>query len=357
MNNYNKAITAIMSAVQNMIDKAVSNAPFDATYTGTIESAIKEDSNYKYYSVQVNGAAKTIKSKAEYFVGDIVYVVVPRGNWNHAYLMPLERKTTDTVIAERYNSRQNLLDNGWFTINQRGQDSYLGTNTGKYTFDRWKFSSPGPIFISRSHNYVRIDADGDLYQIIDDIERLNGKTLTLSVLFHSGQIFSYTIDSFDYSQSGGYNIGSNIQIYYDSELNAFGIKTQRTDAFIQAMKLEIGCNSTIMHDVAPNYAEELVKCQRYFWKGELWGVAHADGANIAHMLFTLPNDMRTAPVLTIKSFGQTIGQGTKNTITNLAISDVATYAHRVYIKATSSNLVSNQLYIVKSCDIELSADL
>ena len=41
---------------------------------------------------------------------------------------------------------RNLLDNGWFTINQRGQNSYTGSG---YGFDRWVCEGGSPTISKR----------------------------------------------------------------------------------------------------------------------------------------------------------------------------------------------------------------
>jgi len=90
MNNYNKALAAIMSAIQNMVDKAIANAPFDQTYIGTIDTFVKTDGVYRIYKVKVNGIIKMIPCSKEHRVGDRVYILVPKNDWNNARIVSLE---------------------------------------------------------------------------------------------------------------------------------------------------------------------------------------------------------------------------------------------------------------------------
>lgn len=90
MNNYNKALAAIMAAIQNIVDKALANAPFDQTYIGTIESLLNTDGQRRNYKVKINGIIKVVSCSKEHLVGDRVYILVPRNDWNNARIISLE---------------------------------------------------------------------------------------------------------------------------------------------------------------------------------------------------------------------------------------------------------------------------
>lgn len=128
-------------------------------------------------------------------------------------------------------SNENLLDNPWFTVNQRGATTYT---VGAYGVDRWKLIS-GSATVTENG----IQLNGTLRQIR---EFSVGAATHASVKMYSGAAtatYDDTTKYFDIVSSGG---------------------------IVRAAKLEVGTVSTITQDVAPNYTDELRRCQRYFEK-------------------------------------------------------------------------------------------
>ena len=188
--------------------------------------------------------------------------------------------TLDTKAALTQISNPNLLDNPWFTVNQRGQSSY--TELSKYTVDRWRTEGTSADFsidiVSDGVQLKRNVSEGYLA-----LSELNESTLltpdkkyTLSILYSDGTVKSntFTVPTYeqsylrivstqshmgcqaiiDRSVSGSYNI----IVLYDGDISV--------SPTIRAVKLELGSVSTLAMDAAPNYATELAKCQRYFYK-------------------------------------------------------------------------------------------
>lgn len=176
-------------------------------------------------------------------------------------------------------SNPNLLDNPWFTVNQRGQSSYSGV--AQYTVDRWHSAntltvdvSTGMVDITDSSSYW-----GYFDQYLEEsiISLIYGKTLTLSVLLEDGEILSETgtMPSEKPSQNAymiqmsNVNGGMNYQFTYEQNLDKWRVScvnrpnTHNTKK-VRAVKLELGSISTLAMDTAPNYASELLKCQRYY---------------------------------------------------------------------------------------------
>ena len=177
-------------------------------------------------------------------------------------------------------SNPNLLDNPWFTVNQRGLTQYSGSNA--YSLDRWRRSSSRSIIdltsngitISSSdtastYSYVHQRVEDDLYN------SLHNKTITVSILysdghieFNSGQVDTSVTSTTSFAQTVPYQ---NTWISFGHNANeAFGnslfiitdYPSKSTN--IRAVKLELGSVSTLANNVAPNYQQELAKCQRYF---------------------------------------------------------------------------------------------
>lgn len=217
-------------------------------------------------------------------------------------------------------SNPNLLDNPWFTVNQRGQSSY--TTTNDYSVDRWRLSSKLASVVVNSDGSLNVTAQaigtgesGEFHQRIDNavMEKLDGKILTLSAL----------IGDTIYQVSGVYNYNENstplsLEIETGVMLQIRNIPTnasraiarflftaggsEKTISNIKALKLELGSVSTLAMDTAPNYATELLKCQRYFQRIKFYGTGKLIGFSFANAnktavwtMLPIATPMRTTP--------------------------------------------------------------
>ena len=187
-------------------------------------------------------------------------------------------------------SNPNLLDNPWFTVNQRGQSSYSGTSSLKqYVFDRWFLSwASSDVTVTKNSdgtitytNNSSID-NMQIIQIIDTPNALANKQVTLSIDVVSVTVASgntigcmATLNASPWTSYARVNISSgglysNTGILGDaSTLSTNGLKVLISlDAgesiTFKAIKLELGSVSTLAMDTAPSYTSELLKCQRYF---------------------------------------------------------------------------------------------
>lgn len=238
-------------------------------------------------------------------------------------------------------SNPNLLDNPWFTVNQRGQSSYSGT---AYGFDRWKTYTGNTI--SKTGDIVNLSSTGNLnfFQPFREglADFLPGKPVTFSLLLADDTVISVTgyfpTLTTTPQQIGRLDpTGHNIYVYFASAVSAAGIQNPTLQLYagsgphnidFKAMKLELGTVSTLANDAPPNYAEELAKCQRYF--------VRLNGANnlpvgmgftrdtYANILVNLPVPMRgsTATVST-NATGFNMFAGTENTTaTSISLGDL-----------------------------------
>lgn len=171
-------------------------------------------------------------------------------------------------------SNPNLLDNPFFTVRQRGSGAF----TSGYTVDRWKISGGNPTITPLTGYGVTLSQTTNtaFEQLIDPalMSFCNGKTLTLSVYTSAG-IFTGTgtlntsVSAYSIRfllgttgfRAGLYNSGTS---YWFARIDNPSAGTYSVD--IYAMKLELGSVSTLVNDTPPNYAEELAKCQRYFFR-------------------------------------------------------------------------------------------
>ena len=181
----------------------------------------------------------------------------------------------------------NLLDNPWFTVNQRGGATY---SLSDYTVDRWS-----AVDLSASGNTISINdglictASGEpskstwIRQYFDG-SVFDGSVFTASMIIESSVAIktylqvrasdnTYLIDSYGIDVPANtptvVKISNGVQkIDGLCYIRTFFNYAKEADAVvkIKAIKLEKGSVSTLAMDTAPNYTTELLKCQRYFHK-------------------------------------------------------------------------------------------
>ena len=174
--------------------------------------------------------------------------------------------------------RTNLLDNACFLkpVNQRASSEYNGA---KYTIDRWKSNSAtGKLNIEDTG--VRITATGStaVYYIQIFEKNLPAGTYTFSALVSkctgSGYIqFIYSDNTngpaLNINGSGLFSFTANA----NKAINRVVLQANANSSILfNAVKVEIGSVQTLAYrdnnqwilTEIPNYATELLKCQRYF---------------------------------------------------------------------------------------------
>ena len=189
----------------------------------------------------------------------------------------LKMPDSDETIAEHYRQfcNQNLLDNWYFAnpVNQKGQMEYTGSG---YTIDRWRSYGAK---VSINDGYISLSTEGNPTFCQKSELDLYDKTLTFSVLLANGSLCTGT----GILASG--TAWKNTTLYEDSSIKlwlqnsnplfntAIDIKGN-TPVDLVAAKLEFGSSQTLAHkegskwvlNEIPDYATELAKCQRYFYK-------------------------------------------------------------------------------------------
>ena len=210
---------------------------------------------------------------------------------------------------------RNLLDNPWFSnpVNQRGVASGATWGAGKYGLDRW-YSDTNNAVKWNSAGYLVMPANTDNCVISQKIENRGieaGTFLTASVLLEDGTVLKSkfampAVGSTEYgvfygTEFSGSTFTNSVDGYYTFRL--WYTKGNSTDGHVAAVKLELGSVSTLANDIAPNYAEELAKCQRYFQVFS--GLAPAASFNTGLGIFfcvDLPVEMRTTPTVIMPAF-------------------------------------------------------
>lgn len=280
-------------------------------------------------------------------------------------------------------SNPNLLDNPWFTVNQRGLSSY--TTTWKYTVDRWKMLDLESVAIS-SNGLTITRGSGTVsnpffYQLFEDSMSvaLDGKTLTMSVLLGDGTILS---KSGVYTRGGGWSVISLIDTDHTiwicvsggvsgSEELSFRIAPYPADSqiTIKAVKLELGSVSTLAMDTVSNYQQELAKCQRYFvrykptnafaWIG--FGIGQNSATDLQAMM-EIPVPMRIKPSISfnkVRLWNHTYAAD----VSSINVSEQCQNKLYLYITPDSSTVIPGAAPVVIWLDhnygdyIDISADL
>jgi len=216
-------------------------------------------------------------------------------------------------------SNPNLLDNPWFTVNQRGYTTDSGN--GKYPADRWQFVyNPNGCTITRNGNQLIVDNTQSgaryayFFQLIDDTSMV-GKMLTGSVLLSDGTILSGSGVMTPLDDAGNtvnliIDTTRKFRMYLQHATTgsrgypAFAFEFQANCSLtIVAVKLELGSVSTLAQDTAPNYQQELAKCQRYFYrhKGAYEYVGYFNTATNFRANLALPVPMRAIPSMTLET--------------------------------------------------------
>lgn len=287
-----------------------------------------------------------------------------------------------TIIKNRADklSNPNLLDNPWFTVNQRSVAS-ASVDAQAYFVDRW---------VAKRVQYT-VSADGitvkglntgtwGIVQYLESSVDIKSKTLTFSVKDGNG-VVTYAVldvDTNGDSQNKTISVGS-VQMTCSVHVSgtSYGVYLQKDASAetisIRAMKLEQGSISTLVNDSAPDYATELVKCQRYFQRinnSGFFGYIAATTVIGFNPVFTVP--MRSTPSLTSLSaegtsdrafaFAQTtagnkaFGTSTQ-TLTISAGSNTSPIVSLTLGTAMSSVTTSTPCYLRLTGNIDFSADL
>lgn len=270
-------------------------------------------------------------------------------------------------------SNRNLLDNPWFTVNQRGFSS--GQTGALHPWvDRWRMNSDpsNPATLTFSDGVVTVSAPSggfcNILQTLSDPSSIVGKVVTLSVLKSDGTIISGTITRIAGTTQDAYSAGGiTLRL---SSTNRFAVQADSGASIsIKACKLELGSVSTLTNDAPPDYGTELAKCQRYFVRYKTSGSVCGLGFAYAHSttnltaIVSLPCPMRTNPSITSSGQGMALQQGTVRynltSPTGALINNnvlIFTSPYTVQTGAATAGQVGG-LLLRENSTVDLSADL
>ena len=275
----------------------------------------------------------------------------------------LKMPDSDETIAEHYKQfcNRNLLDNWYFanSVNQKGQDEY----SGGYGIDRWK--SDGATVL----NDGSVVFSSNFYQKVPVEEfkkRFLGKQLTLSALYTDGTLEFGTLTvptQYPSSNQILFATPAGLAVALTTDGGPQIFRRQYTNKGVVAVKTEFGSHQTLAHkegskwvlNEIPDYATELAKCQRYFYKTQ--GAFEYRGIAISRWYVSsgtieLPVPMRIKPACKIFDRSGNVGKiSTRNTGETVNGSIAAVTNRVVYAYATDANFVTGTEY-----DFAIEAD-
>lgn len=326
----------------------------------------KEETNSEYFAKELTNLKSdfaVLKEQFEQDLGDI-----------EEKLLRLENKITNlnnslNLIFSKV-SNPNLLINGDFRVNQRGENIYNTIN--KYTIDRWMLTGGTLTVNASSVTHSSDNANQGIRQYIEFPSVLSGRTVTASVEIQSDAgksiIVAVCVNGSVKKMSGiiGDNTRKVVNLtltlptmtdddYLSFEIYSESANTNFTSYFA---KLETGEVATLYSP--KTYSEELADCQRYYItnKNDFWIDIPAVTASNATQIYpqvNLPVSMRTLPTLVSWGSGTIRGNGQNLSINSVSIHGINSFGVRLMI--TTSGMTLYQSYAIHEIKIELDAEI
>lgn len=266
-------------------------------------------------------------------------------------------------------SNRNLLRNPWFTVNQRGFTSDTFSSL-TYCVDMW-LANKGAAVSSSGFIMTPSGGDASIRQYIESPSSILNKDITLSVMLSDGTILQGTANIGDGTSLITYfndadNSGVRGVTTWSNDLLTVAVQIATTKtATIRAVKLEVGSTSTLAQDVAPNYTEELLKCQRYFVRmsanagNQMFAIGYCFSATEARICIPMPVPMRSNNAITVTYSGTiNVYNGSDHAVSNIS----ANIPNNEFgLTLTTTGLTTGQSCIVRygsnSSYIDFSAEL
>lgn len=218
-----------------------------------------------------------------------------------------EQKADRATVSQI--SNPNLVINGDFKVNQRGQTTYAGRG---YTVDRW-INSNNYTTTTIIDTGVRVSASGGTAYLLQDIENAfelyKGKTLTFSLKMN-GTLYTTTGTMPTTIPTSTMGIGTAISFSGAAATNIWlrtngmlRVQIGLNDGYsadIEYMKVEVG---NIATPFSPRpYDEELALCERYYQEMSFTTNSQIAGGisngSTCYAVLQHKGNMRTTPTVT-----------------------------------------------------------
>lgn len=284
----------------------------------------------------------------------------------------------DDIIEEWMNghikwTNPNLLDNPWFTVNQRGFTT--GQAANQYVADRW-FSDANGAYTNSDSNITVVNSSTSNSDLIQRIiaPKMVGKQIVFSAKVN-GTIYSTdpvtvnaktsTTSTMINKDCGQFNliIGRGSSSFIFDFYVIIRTKTAQTIT-IEEAKLEVGPYSTLANDGAPNYGDELEKCKYYFeritaTRALNLGYGYADASDRFYPTINIA-PKRTTPSISNTSVLMAGQRNTDINVSNATIYSSGSNGSTVLSVITTSALTIGELYKLQlplNAYLDFSADL
>jgi hypothetical protein len=258
-------------------------------------------------------------------------------------------------------TNENLLDNAWFTVNQRDFNDTSGGGTDSYRFDRWhgtySYDATNKLPAFTGVQYAIQHLNPELKDFLDD------KVLTVSILYSDDTLETGSI-TYKKQPSNWITVSTISKVYAQIGYNAtasnplngaFCITDRNNELSIKAVKLEVGAVSTLLSEIPPEYESELAKC-----KTSIADIANDKYTNQGGYFLTKDNSILGARNLLPNSKITTTVGGVTYTaqpdgsyiVTGATSSDSPSYSDVI-----SSFILAAGTYILSSPNTEITSDI
>lgn len=187
-------------------------------------------------------------------------------------------------------SNPNLLINPNFIINQRGKTVY--TSNG-YTVDRW---SAYNVTVNRIQNggvNLTFKSKGSFTQTLE--KNVENVTLSIKVTQITGTVkLVCASKDIDINKPGVYSLSNNVDTSI-SQISLYNKTETSASMTVEWIKLEQGSIATTF--IAPNVANELTKCKRYYNHIYFFHVFYSATSNFDYSFSHVIQSMRIKPTV------------------------------------------------------------
>ena len=207
------------------------------------------------------------------------YVVPPGINYYVSGSATPVGQTSTYITVKSFANNVGYIDIGGTEYVVTASDCVRGYTGEKYGIDRWFAWYGGDVVVYTDGISIPDENDGWLAQWLENYDSLVGKDCTLSILDALGRLYAhtFTVPSTGFSGYDGELYKVQIGVAGGSSKGVIISSVHgSTKSHVVAVKLELGSQQTlarnigteanpqwVLNDPAPNYQQELAKCQRY----------------------------------------------------------------------------------------------
>lgn len=248
-------------------------------------------------------------------------------------------------------SNPNLLINADFKINQRGATSYEQQG---YSVDRWKIWNVTVTPSTSGGITVKSDKYSDAGNILQYLENAaeGDSTLSCYVTSVSGTVTMVADDDSQVILKQGLNV-----LHISKSTKSFKIFLNRgTSITLKWVKLEQGKVATEF--IAPNYAEEILKCQRFYVVLES-SLAGYGANNAIYIPFSRGVYMRSSRNVIFKGNNKQTFLRVNGTGEQISFSTTNGYANNQYVRVYTNPVdtsLNNTAIGIDLNDVTISVD-